>query len=149
MRGRNVSALVDTGSSLNFIDKRVVDKLNTVLIPSETIVHLASSVSKRVLGRCELGFELLGIHYPVSTFYILPNLCEETILGLPFLSRHKSCNIHFGCSMNELKITVASIKTINTPKLFRNLSNDCCPIATKSRQFSETDKILIKKSTEC
>ncbi|KAI0987099.1 hypothetical protein GJ496_008910 [Pomphorhynchus laevis] len=94
IQGINVSTLVGTGSSLNFIDKRIVDKLNTVVIPSETIVHLASSVSKRVLGRCELDFELLGIHYPVSTLYILPNLYEETILGLPFLSRHKSYNIN-------------------------------------------------------
>ncbi|KAI0987727.1 hypothetical protein GJ496_006492 [Pomphorhynchus laevis] len=61
IQGRYISALVDTGSSLNFINKRVVDKLNTVVIPSETIVHLASSVSKRVLGRCELDFELLGL----------------------------------------------------------------------------------------
>ncbi|KAI0985957.1 hypothetical protein GJ496_005112 [Pomphorhynchus laevis] len=49
IQGRNVSALVDTSSAL---------------IPSETIVHLASSVSKWVPGSCELDFELLGIHYP-------------------------------------------------------------------------------------
>ena len=66
------------------------------------------------------------------------------------MQQHKGMKIEFGGDLEWLNVnkiqTLFSLKPaiVDPPRLFSNLSKDCHPIATKSRQYSDTDRAFIK-----
>ena len=92
--------------------------------------------------------KLLGRDYKLQ-FGMLDKLCSDIILGLPFLQRHYEVNFIMGGPELPLRIpeqkhyaSVAAAK-VTAPPLFEYLSDDCKPIATRSRQYSRDDQRII------
>ena len=54
-----------------------------------------------------------------------------------------SVTFHFGGDKPNLNICNLATLNVDTPSLFQNLSENCKPIATKSRRYSEPDKQFI------
>ena len=59
------------------------------------------------------------------------------------MSQHRSITLTFGGDLPPLSICSLTLSNISPPTLFANLSEDCHPIATKSRRFSDADKKFI------
>ena len=49
----------------------------------------------------------------------------------------------FGGELPPMSICSLATSTMSPPTLFANLSDDCHPIATRSRRFSNSDKNFI------
>ena len=75
---------------------------------------------------------------------ILPDLCTDLILGMPFLKRHQDVMLTFGGKEPRLEVCSLTRMKVETPKLFSNLSADCHPIATKARRFNPHDEKFIE-----
>ena len=73
----------------------------------------------------------------------MKNLCCEIIPGHDFLQQHSQIEIPFGGSMPTLKICGLVIAKIQYPSLFKNLTENCKPIAVRSRRFSYNNKKFI------
>ena len=90
---------------------------------------------------------------------VLKNLCSDIILGYNFQKQHK--NLIFSLNgtkpdlivpgathshvsvVNNCKANVSKTAVIEPPSVFRNLSKDVRPIATKSRHFNKYDRAFI------
>ena len=76
---------------------------------------------------------------------VLRNSCMDIILGVPFLKMHWSITISFGGSQDILKICTLTKNSCAPIKLFRNLTPNCKPIATKSQNDSTENTQFIRK----
>ena len=77
----------------------------------------------------------------------LKDLLTDVILGYDFMQRHQNMNIHFSGSRPTLNLNALQAAVTNAPvRLFEHLSDDCHPIATKERRYSNADRRFI--STE-
>ncbi len=99
----------------------------------------ASSLACKVVGCCCTDVVLDGRTYNNVRLLILPNLCSDVILGLDFQSQH-TCVVFEHGGVNP-PLSVCGVSTLNTdpPRLFSNLTDDCHPIATKSRKYNQDD----------
>ena len=127
----------------------VVERLGLDVIPEESIVGMATkSLSKRIKGFCVVNFNLLGPEYIAVKLYILDHLCTDVILGTDFQQLHNSIIINYGGDKPSLTFcAVTAIKT-NPAKPFTFLTEDCKPIATKSRKYSNADRQFIDSETK-
>ena len=146
--GKEVQALVDTGSSENFISHGLVKDMNLSVFPGVSKVTMATTtLTTDILGHCVLDIIVQGQEYKNIRFSVLPSLCSEVILGHEFLKQHETVNLTFGGSKQSLTICGLSTLAITPPSPFINLTPDCKPIATKSRRFSTLDQQFIKSET--
>lgn len=144
MKGLKFRALIDTGSSDNFISEHIASILNLQKVPTESKVSMASSkFSMKVTGKCTVDFVFQDREYKSINLSILPDLCTDVILGHPFLSLHENVSVRFGGDKPSLEVCAAAIINVSPVKLFKNLPNNCRPIATSSRRFNTTDKLFI------
>ena len=150
--GKPVKALVDTGSSDNFISAKLSQKLRFKILPRTTRVSMASSsLSTQVEGYCVSDITLDGREYRDVQLSVLPDLCADVILGMPFLRRHEDITLELGgdepglsiCGLAEIKVSQDA-----SPKLFSKLAPDCHPIATKPRHFSPQDEKFIDSEVQ-
>ena len=74
---------------------------------------------------------------------VLNDLCVDLILGIDFQQQHESVTFQFRGDKPNLNICNLATLNTNPPLLFENLPENCKPIATKSRRYSETDKKFI------
>lgn len=140
-----VKALIDTGSTESFISKSITDKIGLKIVPSNSVVSMAStSLQTQICGYCIVELIVKGKLYPNSKLSVMPDLCKDIILGQDFMKQHESISVKFGGSDPPLHICGLTSFSVTPPKLFGNLTSDCKPIATKSRQFSNPDKIFIQ-----
>ena len=148
VNGHQVKALIDTGSSDNFISAKLVSTLGTKVLPRSSKVSMASSsLSSHVRGYCVSTVTVDDREYREVDLSILPDLCTDVILGMPFLRRHEGITLELGgdepelniCNLAQMKVSQAA-----SPKLFSNLTADCHPIATRARQFSHVDEKFIE-----
>lgn len=138
-------ALIDTGSSESYVSKSTVRRLNLSVYNSCKKVTMASThLSSCTLGHCVVSLCINSTHYDQIKLSILPDLCTDILLGHDFLSLHASVEISFSGSKPPLSLCNLTALSITPPLLFKHLSPDCKPIATKSRRFSEPDKLFIK-----
>ena len=70
-------------------------------------------------------------------------MLSDAVLGHDFLDQHEPVNIHFGGTKPPLNL--GALKAFQPPLLFKYLSEDCHPIATKLRRYSSTDKQFISE----
>ncbi|KRZ96710.1 Retrovirus-related Pol polyprotein from transposon gypsy [Trichinella sp. T8] len=73
----NITALIDTGSSLSFIDERLCKTLEMKLLPADGKVLMASTSFQSRLTGCAI--ELHGFHYSNSKLHVLPNASQNII----------------------------------------------------------------------
>ena len=137
INGWNFSALIDTGSSDNFINKYIVDNFQIPYTKSSGSVSMAlSSLSTKIHGYCRVNMIFQNQKYTNITLSILPSLCADIILGQAFMKQHSNITIPFGGILPPLSVCSLKKSQISPATLFANLSKDCRPIATKSRRFS-------------
>ncbi|KRY45454.1 Retrovirus-related Pol polyprotein from transposon gypsy [Trichinella britovi] len=115
INGTNMTALMDTGSSLSFIDERY------------TIAYI----------------ELHGFHYSSSKLHILSNACTDSIIGQYILQLHSNLTVSFGGPKAPLTICGLAIAKILVPSLFVNLCTNYKPLAVKSRRYSVAEAKFI------
>ncbi|XP_068238623.1 uncharacterized protein [Palaemon carinicauda] len=145
VNGLPVNALINTGSSENFVSQKIAKENNLIILPDDGHVSMAdASLSSKVLGLCCVDVELQGQIYPSVKLKVLPALCSDVILGHEFLKNHSALEMDFGGARPTLKICgLAAVKLV-APALFSNLTADCRPITAKSRHYSQADKEFVK-----
>ena len=62
--------------------------------------------------------------------------------------QHDSVTINYGGPVSPLKLYNPTTLNIPLPSLFQYLTADVKPIATKSRKYSEEDKLFIAAETK-
>ena len=121
-------------------------KLNLQLQKAPNNCYIGLTVkcnSSPSLGSCEYNIELNGSAYNILTFTVLKDLVSDVVLGQDFINLHKSVSIQFEGSKPELRLGVLRTAATTTPvSLFKHLSNDYIPIATKARQYSNAGQRL-------
>ena len=142
INGRSTNALLDTGSLENFIKESLVKTNKFYFVPSPTRVTMAN-VSAQVTSYCLVDLLINDVSYKTPKLSVIKNLCCEIILGHNFLQQHSQIEIPFGGSMPALKICGLATAKIQYPSLFENLTENCKPIAVRSRRFSY-NLIIIK-----
>lgn len=148
-----LECLVDTGSSDSFINLSVVNQFKLKSIPSEShggSVNLAAGKqAASVYGSCRVSLDVFGEHHVDVPLKVLDSLCTDMILGIDFLSKHKSLHINFGGEGAEIKVNNKSkfcnLTAVNRepPRLFQNLDPEVKPIKAPGRKYSHEDKLFI------
>ena len=149
INGANLKALLDTGSADNFISKAKVAALNLSTQKRDSVVSMASSsFSMELTNYCVCDMTFDGRTYRGIELTVLPDACAEVILGVPFLKLHESFRISYGGLEPSLNVCALSKVKLPPVRLFKNLSEDCHPIATSSRKFSNEDQQFIDKEIQ-
>jgi transposase InsO family protein/uncharacterized protein YqgQ len=149
VNGKNFEALFDSGSSESFIHPDVVKATGLQPFPaSRTVAMAESSISTPIESACVIDLEYNGRKYDNLRVSVLPNLCSSLILGLDFQGKHKSVTFEFGGKEPSLIISSLSTLNVDPPSPFENLTADCHPIITKSRQYSRDDIEFIDKEVK-
>ena len=144
INGYEAKALVDSGSSESFIHPKLVKSAALHVYPSSGMISMAtSSLTTKVNGYCLVDLVFEGRTYPQLRLSVLTELCADLILGLDFQTKHERVVFEYGGP--EHSLSICGLNTMNTdpPQLFSNLTNDCHPIATKSRKYSHNDSSFI------
>ena len=143
--GKDCKALLDSGSSLNFINRDFAERINQPISPCSSMISMASiSLTKQIKGYCLGNIRIRNNDYKRIKLFILEDLCTDIILGQDFMSLHKSFQINFD---GDRPAFVCSLRpmAIDAPSLFTHLDPNIRPIACPSRRFSQPDKKFIKE----
>ena len=147
--GLKAKALIGSGSSESFIHPELVKSAALHICPSSnTISMAASSLAMKVTGHCFADLLLEGRTYNKVRLSVLPDLCTDLILGFDFQSRHDSVVFKHGGPNPSLSICGVSTLNTDPPQLFANLTDDCHPIATKSRKYCRDDLAFINSEVK-
>ena len=147
INGVTSRALMDSES---FINPHLAELHGLQVYPSSGTVSLASvSHSAQIHGNCVTDLALMGRQYENVHLHVLPDLCANLILGLDFQTQHQSITLNYGGKEAPLDL-VCGLNSLNVkpPDLFANLTDDCHPVASKSRRYSFADKQFIEKETK-
>lgn len=145
-------ALIDSGSSSSFVDADLVKELGLMITPETGSVILAETgCSSKILGSCTCDLILANHKYKSIKLLILNNLCCNVLIGHDLLALHESLIIKFNGNRSPLRInSIDCVSSTNSSchsapfSLFENLSKDCRPIITKSRQVNSSDAAFIR-----
>ena len=162
VNGKELSALIDTGSTLSYIDSKIAQYL---CLPSRSQNHticLASSNS--IVNSTELAlvseFRMNGFTYNNLNISVLTGLCCDVLIGHDILSEHGNLVVNFGGSKDDMivnneqssdsipPICSVAVANVQPPLLFDNLSADCKPVICKSRRYSEEDSQFIQQEVQ-
>lgn len=147
--GKMVNALIDTGSTDNFISQEVAARLKLQITAKVGTISMASSVHRsEILGVCSPDIKVCGRLYRTVELSVIDKLCADIILGHSFLKRHKSLNLSLGGTQPTLEICGLAELKVSPPELFANIDANAKPIATKSRRYSTEDKVFIDTQVE-
>lgn len=135
-----VKALFDSGSTESFIHPDLVKRVGLTVQPACGAVSMASTaLSANVTGTCTTNLEYQNQKYTNLRLLVLPGLCADLILGLDFQSRHESITFQYGGSQPPLSVCGFSTLNMDPAEPFANLTENCHPIASKSRRYSKDD----------
>ncbi|XP_059053675.1 uncharacterized protein LOC131847961 [Achroia grisella] len=142
-------ALIDTGSSLNFVNEELAHLLKLKQKPCQQIITLASlNHTSPVNCYCNATLQLNNHSYDNVKLLVVRNLCADIILGHDLLKAHHSLELKFGGPRDPLKICNVMAANLPHATLFSNLSPNVKPVAIKSRRYSEGDQQFIKEEVE-
>ena len=103
LNDKNLTALIDFGSSESYINSKVSKDLKLKVYPSRSEILMASSAIKmKSNGFCLVDLELKGNKYESTRLNVFENLCSDVILGLDFQGRHQRVIFEFNGESNEL-----------------------------------------------
>ena len=153
INGRKLSTLIDSGSSLSFINEKTARSLGLTIEPRDEVIAMVSSnLTSHIQGNCAVDLMLYNQKYSQVNLGVMKGLCTDVLLGGDFQAQHERVVFqHYG-SKNELVVSsncsadhVSTVYAANLKpvSLFNNLSSKCRPIATKSRQFNAEDRDFI------
>ncbi|XP_024885915.1 uncharacterized protein LOC112463647 [Temnothorax curvispinosus] len=144
INGVKLKALIDTGSSLSFINHTFIKKCNIKVLPYFGKITMAnSSLSTEITGQCKVNFKMKGCSYNNIVMLVMKDLCSDVIIGHDVLQSHSSVSIAFSGKRPTLNICSVAVARVRPVSLFANLTPDCTPIATKSRRHSKKDRQFI------
>ena len=91
---------------------------------------------------------LLDRQYDLK-FDVMDKLSADVVLGQAFLGRHSEISFSIGgadppLKINEKFVNVA-MANVEAPYLFEFLSENCKPVASRSRSYSKEDKNFIEQ----
>ena len=149
IKGYETRALIDSGStSCSFISKALAEHLKLTILPANGEVSMANpSLSTKLEGECLIDFCLKKRKYKQVKVYVLDYLCADIILGQDFMGKHDSVIFKFGGKEPPLQVCALTSMDI-TPPLFEHLSEDCKPIAIKSRKQTPSNAKFIAEETK-
>ena len=148
VNGLNARALLDTGSSENFISSFYAARSGFRIDHSQLRVTMASSDHfTRTQGVVTCSVQVDNSYYRDVRLYVLRELCTDVILGTPFLKMHESLHVNFGGTRPTFDVTCSAMHAAPV-RLFENLFADVQPIAVKSRNYSSEDAEFIAKEVE-
>ena len=85
LNGKNLTALIDSGSSESYIYSKISKDLKLKVYPSRREIQMASSAMKmKANGFYLVDLELKGNKYESTRLNVFENLCSDVILGLDF-----------------------------------------------------------------
>ena len=149
LNGKDVLALIDSGSTDNFIHPRVVKMCSLKSTNCcKTIMMATKDLEAQINGFCVTTIIVNKQTYPRIKMHIFPNLCADVILGQNWQALPKSVTFKYGGSKPEVKVCNLMALNVSPPPLFSYLSPNVKPIASKSRKYSEEDKAFIKEETD-
>ena len=91
-----MSMIIDSCSSLSYINERTADTLGLRVQPCEEVISLASSESKgQVVGKCEVNWTIESEKYLDVNLKVLKSLCADVLLGGDFQRQHKRVIFQF------------------------------------------------------
>ncbi|KAI5643531.1 gag-polyprotein putative aspartyl protease domain-containing protein [Phthorimaea operculella] len=97
-------ALLDSGSSITFINNNLARSMDLKRIPSRRAVALASSNNiSYTEGHCYATIEIGNHKYERHPLHILAGLCADVIIGQDILEQHKSVEVEYGGKREPLK----------------------------------------------
>lgn len=138
-------ALIDTGSSVSFIDEQLVKIMNLKRNYKRQSITLASTSHMAFInGLCHVTVKLNNHIYKRQPLLIVNNLCADVILGHDLLRNHKALELEFGGDREPLKICNVIQASIPPVSIFTNMNPNMHPIAIKSKSFSESEEEFIK-----
>ena len=146
---KEICALIDSGSTENYISSEAARSLHLEVLPTRKEVSMAQvSLSCTILGVCTTDITVNDRQYTSVTFGVMNNLCTNAILGQAFQKRHDRVIIEYGGRDKDLVVSPATscalpAALVPSETLFPNLPKNCKPIAVKSRQYCESDKLFI------
>ena len=125
LEGKTVYALIDSGSTHNFIHPDLVEQHSMTVHPTQENVTMATSAfSTKVVGYWLADITLKGRQYSNVKLYILPNLCADVIVGQNWQAQHESITIHYGGVAPPIKVWGLTALNIDPPPFFQYLSAD-------------------------
>ena len=145
VNGRELDALVDSGSSATFLNHSSVQKHRWDISRGDHApVSMASSTHVSYpVGHCTVDVHFNGELLSDQKIVVMKDLCADMIIGLDILSGYKSITLEYGGDKPPAIVSAAA-HPIKIPKLFGRLEENCRPISIKSRRYSNSDKKFIK-----
>ena len=113
----DMTALIDSCSSNNFISEGAFKKLQIPAHPSSSKVTMAqTSMEFPIIGMCNAAIEWKGKRYNNVRLEILRNLCSDIILGYDFQKQRKNLTFHYGGNKEDLVIRSSIPEIVYTVK---------------------------------
>ena len=108
----------------------------------------STAMQANVSGKTKGTLIIQDRTYKNISFGVVEGLCADIILGQSFMKEHEEIVFKMGGMQQKLVVSqllcsVAASK-IKCVRLFRNLDPNCKPIVTKSRKYSDEDKLFIR-----
>ena len=139
VNGVRANCLLDTGAKFNHIDSKFCQRAKLNYEENSDILKL-----ELAKDCAPLWSNFKDEVYNNVNFLVLKNLLGDVILGCEFLSLHKSVKIDFGGPESSLKLgALSTLRGIKPVRLFKYLSPNIRPIATKKCSNSSTDLSFI------
>ena len=145
VNGKQLDALIDSGSSITLLNHEVATKFGWPLIKSKCTESVSMASSNHVSessNYCVLDISFTNDTFKSRKVTVMNNLCSDLIVGLDILAQYSSITLELG-GQKEAAV-IASVADVPPPLLFTELDPNCKPIAVKSRRYSEYDKNFIK-----
>lgn len=144
IKGIKAQALVDTGSSVSFINEDFANLCCLKRSPCTQSVSMASlSHTSQVRGSTCQNVQLGDHCYERINLLIVKNLCADLIIGHDMLALHSTLEFAFGGPKDVFKVCSVAEASVPAVPLFANMSPDCKPIAIRSRRHSPEDQAFI------
>ena len=150
-----MSTIIDSGSSLSYINDRTADTLGLREQPCEEVISLASSELKgQVVGKCAVNLTIENEKYLDVNLKVLKGLCADFLLGGDFQRQHKRVIFQVDGEKSDLvvggqeQVNAVAAADVKSVSLFQNLASGCRPIATRSRRFNTKDQVFIANEIE-
>lgn len=149
IKGIRASALIDTGSSVSFINESFFKLTGLRKKPCSQTVSMASlSHISQVEGQTSQTIKIGKHTYENVNLLIVKNLCADIIIGHDVLEEHSSLEFLFGGPKHPLYVCNVAEASVPAVSLFTNISSDCKPISVKSHRYCDDDNKFIKEEIE-
>nr|XP_037866489.1 uncharacterized protein LOC119628436 [Bombyx mori] len=146
IRGIRAEALLDTGSSISFINDNFARLCGLKRKSCNQTISMASlNYTSQVEGQTWQTLKIGNHRYDNVNLLIVKNLCADIIIGHDVLEEHSSLEFSFGGPKHPLQVCNVAEASVPAVPLFANVSPNCKPIAIKSRRHNKEDSEFIKE----